>query len=372
MDAFTLSTNSAGTTDTVTALTVTFTGTAVADVAASGVKIYEDDGTTANEWDASDTLIGTASFSGTTASFSGLNISVNNTATQHLVTYDLAAGATDTNTLQGAITLATVSNQLVNNDTTDATLTVLACPGGSVCWDGGGSTNDWSEGANWTTNVAPLTGELVVFNGLSVKNATFDVADTIAGLTIEAGYTGTITMAANLTNNGAFVMNGGNLTMGSTTVNQNDDWTYTAGVVNAGTSTVMFASTDLAVSSGAMTFNDVTLSLSGNSLTVTGTMDVDGDLTINSVDCISTGTIALSGNVTTTDTTVCQSGSATILIDGPGAQTLSASGGAGGLPAIEINNSGTLTIQDTIHMDDNWVFTGGTVDAGTSTVNCLC
>ncbi|MEE9534020.1 MAG: hypothetical protein V3W06_06350, partial [Acidimicrobiia bacterium] len=91
VNAFTLSTDSG--TDTVTALTVTFTGTAVADVAASGVKIYEDNGSTPNEWDATDTLIGTASFSGTTASFTGLSIAVNTTAIQYLVTYDIAAGA---------------------------------------------------------------------------------------------------------------------------------------------------------------------------------------------------------------------------------------------------------------------------------------
>jgi hypothetical protein len=50
VDAFTLATDTG--TDTVTALTVTFTGTDVNDVAASGVKIYEDNGGTANEWDA--------------------------------------------------------------------------------------------------------------------------------------------------------------------------------------------------------------------------------------------------------------------------------------------------------------------------------
>ena len=245
------------------------------------------------------------------------------------------------------------------------------CPGGSVCWDGGGGADpNWSNGLNWTGDAVPGAAALVVFNGLSSNPATFDVADAIGSLTIEAAYAGTITLAATMTNNGAFVMNGGNLTMGSTTVNQNNDWTYTAGVVNAGTSNVIFASTDLAVSSGAMTFNDVTLSLGGgNGLTVTGTMDVDGDLTISSIGCIGgTGTIAVSGNITTTDTTVCQSGTAKILIDGSGAQTIGASGGAGGLPAIEINNSDTLTIQDTIHMNDDWVFTGGTVDAGTSTV----
>ena len=254
----------------------------------------------------------------------------------------------------------------------DVFTVTVSCPAGSVCWDGGagGGNPEWSNGLNWTGDAVPGPAALVVFNGLSSNPATFDVADAIGSLTIEASYTGTITLAATMTNDGAFVMNGGNLTMGSTTVNQNDDWTYTAGVVDAGTSNVIFASTDLAVSSGAMTFNDVTLSLGGgNSLTVTGTMDVDGDLTINSIDCIGgTGTIAVSGNITTTDTTVCQSGTAKILIDGSGAQTIGASGGAGGLPAIEINNSGTVTIQDTIHMDDNWVFTGGTVDAGTSTV----
>jgi hypothetical protein len=245
---------------------------------------------------------------------------------------------------------------------------VATCPGGSVCWDGGGSTNNWSEGANWTGNAVPSSTADVVFNGLSTKDATFNVADTIGSLTLASGYTDTLTLSATLTNDGPFIMNSGTLNMGSATVNQNDDWTYTAGTVDAGTSNVILASSDLSVNSGSMAFNDVTLSLGGgNSLTVTGTMDVDGDLTINSIDGIA-GTVAVSGNVTTVDTTVTQSSDGKILIDGSGAQTLSASGGAGGLPAIEINNTGTLTIQDTIHMDDNWVFTGGTVDAGTSTV----
>ncbi|KKM80005.1 hypothetical protein LCGC14_1344210, partial [marine sediment metagenome] len=122
VDAFTLFTD--GGTDTVTALTVTFTGTAVADVATSGVKIYDDStGGTPNEWDAADTLKGTASFSGTTASVT-VSISVDDSATQYLVTYDIAVGATNTNTLLGAITGATFNNTLANNDTTDATLTV--------------------------------------------------------------------------------------------------------------------------------------------------------------------------------------------------------------------------------------------------------
>ena len=329
----------------------------------------------------SDIVVVTGMDNGTTITIDGASaydyrICTNDDCTTVAHAYSSSAGSIDAGeylqlrlTSSASQSTATVATVTVGTLAVDWSVTTASCPGGSVCWDGGGGTNDWSEGANWTTGVAPLTAELVVFNGLSTKAATFNAVDTIGSLTIEAGYTGTLTLAATLTNDGAFVMNGGNLTMGSTTVNQKDDWTYTAGVVNAGTSNVIFGSSPLAVSSGAMTFNDVTLSVSGgNSLTVTGTMDVDGDLTINSIDCISTGTIAVSGNITTTDTTVCQSGAAKILIDGSGAQTLSASGTAGGLPAIEINNSGTFTIQDTIHMNDNWVFTGGTVDAGTSTV----
>ncbi len=126
VNAFTLST-SAGT-DTLTDLTVTFTGTDVNDVAASGVKVYEDDGGTANEWDATDTLKGTASFSGSTASFTGLSISINTSPTQYLVTYDIAAGATTASTLLGAITAATVTTNdpPTISDSTDATLTVAA------------------------------------------------------------------------------------------------------------------------------------------------------------------------------------------------------------------------------------------------------
>jgi hypothetical protein len=489
VDAFTLSTNSTGTTDTVTALTVTFTGMAVADVAASGVKIYEDDGSTANEWDATDTQIGSAvSFSGTTASFTGLSISVNTTATQYLVTYDIASGATVSNTLQGAITAATVSNILVNNDTTDATLTVIAgadstpdafnfvdqtdvalstvtesdiveitgmdngtaisidggglyeyricsdgtctgdpayistettidsgqfvqlrltssdsyavttvatltvgtanvdwsvstpnCPPGSVCWDGGGGADpNWSNGLNWTGDAVPGTTAFVVFNGLSSNNATFNAADTIGSLTIEAGYTGTITMAADLlidhtTDTVGFVQNGGTIDLGSTTWTHQYDWTYTAGTFTANTSTVVFAYTHIAMNSGTAVFNNVEISIGSTDFTVTGTMDVNGNLTISGARNIDTGTIKVAGNVTTTDASV--GGTGTITFDGDGAQILGASGGTGALPGVNINKSGggTLTIQDTIEIDgylgSGWTYTtAGDVIAGTSTV----
>ncbi len=124
VDAFTLQTDNG--TDTLTDVTITFTGSDINDVAASGVMIWRDDGGSANQWDSTDTLIGTASFSGSTASFTGLSEGINTSATQYIVTYNIDSAATVTDTLQGAVTAATVTNTLVNNDNVDATLTIEA------------------------------------------------------------------------------------------------------------------------------------------------------------------------------------------------------------------------------------------------------
>ncbi len=124
VNSFMLSTNSGS--DTLTALTVTRSGTGTdSDVAANSVKLWRDDGSSPNEWDAGDTQIGSgASFSSGTASFSSLSETINTTPTQYIITYDIAAGATTGKTLLGDVSGATVSNTLVNNDTTDATLTI--------------------------------------------------------------------------------------------------------------------------------------------------------------------------------------------------------------------------------------------------------
>ena len=188
------------------------------------------------------------------------------------------------------------------------------CPGGSVCWDGGGGDANWSTPANWLPDGVPGTTALVVFNGLSSNNATFDVADTIAALTIDDGYTGTITMAADLLidHNGAgctFTQKSGTIDLGSTSFTHQCGWTYTGGTFTAGTGTVVFAGTPVAMDSGPTIFNDVQISMtSSTDFTVTGTMNVDGNLSITEVRNIDTGTIKVKGNVTTTDTSVQGSG----------------------------------------------------------------
>ncbi len=121
VSAFTLSTNVG--TDTITGMIIT--GTNTGNVAANGVKIYQDNGTVPNEWDASDTQAGTGvSFSGTTATFTGLNISVTTTVVQYLITYDISSAPTDGQTLTGFVSSVTAANTVINNDNADATITI--------------------------------------------------------------------------------------------------------------------------------------------------------------------------------------------------------------------------------------------------------
>jgi hypothetical protein len=122
VSAFTLSTNTG--TDTVTNLVVTAGGTGAANLAANvaGVNIYQSAN---NEWDAGDTLVGTASFVGGTATFPGLNLSVTTIPTNYIITYNIGAAPVNGQTLTAAITGATALNYPVANyDSVDATLTI--------------------------------------------------------------------------------------------------------------------------------------------------------------------------------------------------------------------------------------------------------
>ena len=313
---------------------------------------------------------------------SQLNFFIQSNTNPGLVTPTIGAdSALDLSFTAGVGGVATITVRATDSGAlfVDDVFTVTTnCPAGYVCWDGGGGGDpNWSNGLNWTGDAVPGYSDLVVFNGLSSNPATFNAVDTIGGFTIEAGYTGTITMAADLlidhTSGCTFTQNGGTIDLGSVTWEHECPWTHTAGTFTVGTSTVKYRYSTIAMDAGTSVFNDVSIGIASNTdFTVTGTMNVDGDLTITEVRNIDTGTIAVAGNVTTTDLSV--TGSGIITFDGAGAQVLGASGGRGALPSLNINNSlgGTLTLQDTVEIEgylgSGWVYTTGTVDAGTSTV----
>src|SRR5690348_9349206 len=62
-------------------------------------------------------------------------------------------------------------------------------------WDGGGTTNNWSEAANWSGDTVPVAGDDVTFDATSTKSVTIDTNINVGSIAIAASYTGTITQS---------------------------------------------------------------------------------------------------------------------------------------------------------------------------------
>ncbi|HTF05226.1 MAG TPA: hypothetical protein VK826_14455, partial [Bacteroidia bacterium] len=157
------------------------------------------------------------------------------------------------------------------------------------------------------------------------------------------------------------------------TISAEGNWTWTAGPIKPGTSTVYFIGSHTV--SGSHKLANVTKTTgstwtiaSGTTLTVGGTFTVvnANSLTIN------TGTIAVEGNIDlTTYTHSTGGGTGTILINGTGNQTFTGTPGSGDgrLPNITINKtSGTLSLVACIFCAGDWTYTAGTINYGTSLV----
>lgn len=151
------------------------------------------------------------------------------------------------------------------------------------------------------------------------------------------------------------------------------NWTYTAGTVDPGTSTVVFYNTKTI--SGSMTFNNVVFTSSpvatftispSTSLTVNGTLTTDGSWSFT----LDSGAVYVNGDIDLNNTAGAASGTATLHITGTGDQHIyGGTSGTTSLPNLEINkSSGTLYLHNNIVSRGNWTYTAGTLDAGTSTV----
>ncbi|TPW13257.1 MAG: autotransporter-associated beta strand repeat-containing protein, partial [Halothiobacillaceae bacterium] len=133
------------------------------------------------------------------------------------------------------------------------------------------------------------------------------------------------------------------------TINVSAGWSWTAGSVDAGTSTTVFAGDNgRTLNAGSMAFNNVTINMpyccGGGTVTVSGTMTVGGNFSLIGAQTINGGTIAIAGHLTSTDTDGI-SGTTAITLNGTSAQTITT--GTGDLPdgAFTINKiSGTATL----------------------------
>lgn len=139
-------------------------------------------------------------------------------------------------------------------------------PSFTKIWDGGGSTTNCSEAANWSDNAIPGATDDVIFDRTSAKNVTWDAScpGTVKSLTLAKGFTGTGTLAGTIkvTNDltmssGALVtaqgasgaiMVGGNLTMGRGSAIKVRYWKNTGG----GSGQLIAVGGNLTVGTGAV------------------------------------------------------------------------------------------------------------------------
>ncbi len=185
----------------------------------------------------------------------------------------------------------------------------------SYIWDGGGTTNNWSEAANWSADIVPATNDFVTFNNTSTKNVTIDVSITVSGINVQSTYTGiltqapgvSVTLAAGGYNQAAGTFNGSD---GTINISGSGVFNLTGGTFNNTTGTFNYASGSFSAANFTVnggTFNNtgslvfysrVTVSCSG---TLSGTVSIieGNDFTFtNSAGCtLTVSSITGGGNV---------------------------------------------------------------------------
>ncbi|HEY7738314.1 MAG TPA: hypothetical protein VIC63_04710 [Candidatus Limnocylindria bacterium] len=280
---------------------------------------------------------------------------------------------------------------------------VLGPPGavrGAVrTWDGGAGNGLWSDPINWSSNLAPGAGDTALFDGTNTSNVAINANVSVQGVSIAAGYTGTITQnpgftltvgtaafiqAAGtfvggdsaITVNGAFTQSAGSFTSTSGTLTVTGNFTLSGGTFLPGTGTVAF-------STSSATLDVVTMQNLNNVQFVSGTKTIAAGDTIVALGTLSlingavnTGTLAAQGNIDVAATFTTAS-SAALLVNGAGDQTITGNHTvtAGDLPALTINKpSGNLTLSPAgtgiLRTTHSWTFTAvpGTFTTAGSTV----
>ncbi len=267
--------------------------------------------------------------------------------------------------------------------------------GATRTWTGLGPTNNWSDALNWSGNAVPGAADVASFDATSSKNATVNGGPTtsVLGLTISAGYTGTISQAAGvaltiggtgfsqangsfaggnaaITVNGPFAISGGAFSSTTGTLSIAGNYTHTLGgsfAPNGGAVALITGAATIDVNASE-TFNDLRFTAGAKTVAAGDTLVANGLLTLTAGSIV-TGTVAAQGDVSVA--LGYGGGSGTLLVSGAGAQTLTdaATSASGNLPNLVINKpSGTLTLAGTIRTANSWTYTGGGLAAGASTV----
>lgn len=199
----------------------------------------------------------------------------------------------------------------------------------STCtWDGGGADNSWSTAANWSGDVVPTSVCDVVFDATSAKASTVDsgFAGSIKSLSINTGYTNTLSAATTLVVDGDVVLAAGTLKANSNTISVGGNWNNIAGTFVKDASTVQLVGTSSLIvesrgqdfyrivvdaGSGSYAFSSA-LTTTSDFSTITGTVSTNAKAFAVGNDLIVTGGTLTNSGVTTVTNDVNISGTATI------------------------------------------------------------
>lgn len=270
-------------------------------------------------------------------------------------------------------------------------------------WVAAGPSN-WNNTANWSNASGgaggfsvPGVGDNATFDGNGLGNCTIDLTLSLATITVNAAYTGTISQGANtVTTTGTATFGGGTFTGGSANITFGGTFTlsgtavftsttallefqgncaFTAGTFNHNNGSVRYnRAAATTISGGAETFYNLEFVGNGFAVSITaGAMTVANTLTISGTSflTLNTGTINADGDITITNSATGGGGSALVNIAGAGTQNFTggAAVGDGALPQVTINKpSGTLNLLNFPSIANNFTYTAGTVSAGTSTL----
>ncbi len=156
-------------------------------------------------------------------------------------------------------------------------------------WDGGGADNRWNTAQNWAGDVAPVSGDALVFpaGAAQLANQNNITLPSLVGITVQEG---------------GYVLSGSNIRLQG-----NLACTHSSGVVTVNTPVAL---------SGATTFSTAT---SGTSLSIGGPLTMDGhQLTIHSV--------ATTGITCNSNAPIAGSSGGSVVKTGPGNFTLQSGG----------------------------------------------
>ncbi len=146
-------------------------------------------------------------------------------------------------------------------------------------WDGGGTSDNWSDCVNWVGDACPTASDTVVFDATSNlsahPNSTIDAGfgSSIGGITLASGYSGTVTQGTAFTiGSGGFTESSATATWtgGASTLTINGIFTLTAGAYTP-TSSTWALNGNFVMTGGTMAGTGKTLSLSGSSAEFTYT-----------------------------------------------------------------------------------------------------